>query len=221
MKKNGRRRNRTRKGNKNRPRFTDSGITTVSFSGQLALNFGTGSGVQVVDIHPTSGFCDRFESLAASFEFYRIVAFEYFLVPTETRVSNEMFGHALLPYDDNTLLIGTFGDLLQQPSAKIFDARMVTLQKNRLARKALLAQPTKWWPTLWRTGTPDDSIQAKFIMISSAGAVSNTIMWYTKFIVEFRSVAVNFISRSQIEEKKKEEEEHVKGCRCTKCAKNS
>lgn len=218
-------RNRTRVTKKksrkaNKPRFTDSGITTVSFSGQLLFSFNSGSGINVYGLYPTAtGFCRRFELVGATFEYYRIVALEYFLVPTTTRVSNEMFGHAVLPSDDNTLLIGTFGDLLQQPAAKIYDARMIMLQKNRIPRRALLSQPTKWWPTRYQTGTPDDSIQCKFVIASSNGMVDNSIMWYYKFVVEFRSVAVDFISLSL--EDKKEEEEHVKGCRCTQCSKNS
>lgn len=217
MTKKGRRRGNNKGRKANKPRFTDSGITTVAFSGQLEFNFSTGSGSNVYGIYPTApGFCRRFELVGATFEYYRIVAFEYFLVPSTTRVSNEMFAHALLPQDSNTLTVANFGDLLQQPSAKIYDSRQVNIQKNRISRKALLQQPTKWWTTRVQTGTPDDFMQLKFAIISSAGAVSNDVMWYYKFIVQFRSVAVDFISLSPPEEEKK----HVEGCQCTKCLKN-
>ncbi len=210
-------RHRGRKSNK--PRFTDSGVTTVSFSGQLSFNFNTNSGIGFQEIYPTSTFCPRFYNVSTNFEYYRIIAFEYFLVPSTTHVSNEMFGHALLPSDANTLLPSTFGDLLQQPAAKIYDARMVTLQKNKLTRKALLQQPTKWWTCREQAGTEDDYVQAKFTIISSNGLVDNTIMWYFKFVVEFRSAAINNIGLSLKEEE--EEPKHVKGCQCTKCLKNS
>lgn len=215
MKKRRSRRTRTKKSG-NQPTFTDTGITKVSFSGQVLCNMNLNSGVASLGFFPTAiNLCHRWTNVAANFEYYRIVSLEYFLVPSTTRVSNEMFGHAFLPQDSNSLGVTQFGDLLQQPAAKIFDTRMVNIQRNRITRKALLQQPTKWWSVMDTSGTPDDYVQGKLVIISSQGAVNNEVMVYFKFVCEFRSAAVGFITSPSTSSEK--EVEHVKGCLCKKC----
>lgn len=210
---------RTRKGRSNKPRFTDSGITTASFSGSVVCNLDNGSGVINFGIYPTAvGLCQRWEDLSANFQYYRIVKFEYFLIPATTRVSNEMFAHAVLPSDPNSLPMGNFGQLCMLPATKIYDARQVTLQRNSLGRKALLQQPSKWWTCKDLNDTEDDYVQAKFYLISSVGAVSNTVTWFFKFVCEYRSAAFeNIAIPKQLEDKII----HDPRCKCSACSQRS
>lgn len=206
---------RRRHGRKNAPTFTDSGITTVSFSGSVVCNLDNGSGVIDIGMFPKAvGFCQRWEDVAYNFQYYRIVRLEYFLVPSSTRVSNEMFAHAVVPHDRNSLPPGNFGQLCMIPSTKIYDSRQVTLQRNKISRKALLQQPTKWWTCNDQNDTEDDFIQTHFVLISNVGAVSNTVTWFFKFVCEFRTAAFENIAIKELENKII----HDPKCRCPSCS---
>lgn len=215
--KNRRPRKNNRKRNGNKPRFTDTGITTVSFSGQLELSFNNGSGVVAVDIFPRAvSFCQRFTDVSSSFKYYRIVAFEYFFIPSTKRVEGQIFAHALLPQDSNALPVGNFAQLCQLPATKLYDSRMITLQRNKLGRRALLQQPTKWWTCNDLQDTEDDYIQCRMNAICQLGPVDNTIMWFFKFVVEYRSAAIEYVDSPVKPIKEKHQD-----CPCLKCTKNS
>lgn len=187
------RRRGTRRGRgKRAPKFSDSGITKASFSSQMELNFDNGTGKVEVDLFPHAvGFCARFSDMSYLFTYYRIVSLEYMFVPTTTRVSNEVFAHAVLPTDDGALVLGSFGQLAQMPQCKMYDARMITLQRNVISRGALMRQPTKWWSTTDSGNTKSDFVQASLVAISSQGAVSNTLQVLFKFVVEFTGAAID------------------------------
>lgn len=169
-----------------------TGTTSIDFSTQVELNFNVTGGKVELDLFPHAvGFCDRFSDVAYNFAYYRITSLEYFFVPSTTRVSNECFAHAVLPTDDGALVLASFGELCQMPQTKIYDAREVTLRKNRISRKALMAQPVKWWSTTDSGNTKSDFVQCSLIAVSSQGQVSNSIMTLFKFRVQFTAAAVD------------------------------
>lgn len=181
---------RGRRGGRGGGGLWQSGTTSVDFSSQVELNFNVTGGKVELDLFPHAvGFCDRFSDVAYNFAYYRITSLEYFFVPSTTRVSNECFAHAVLPTDDGALVLASFGELCQIPQAKIYDAREVTLRKNRISRRALMAQPVKWWSTTDSGNTKSDFVQCSLMAVSSQGQVSNSIMVLFKFRVQFTAAA--------------------------------
>jgi len=180
---------RSRK-SREKPQVGREGITTASYSTAILLNFGTGSGLISFGLYPHQvNFCVRFDAEAYNYRYYRIVGLSYSFHPTTTRVSDEYFAHAVLPQDDGGLQIGSFAELVQMPRVKMFDARMVTGQRNRISRRLLLDQPTRWWSTTNTSNTLSDWLQCKLVAASSIGVVSNEIMCVIKFVVEYRGAA--------------------------------
>lgn len=195
---------RSRKGPRgSRPKMTDPGTTVVSISDSYVANFTVTPAVTVVDIdfYPTPVISTRWTSVASNFIYYRIVAFEYWLVPSTTRVSNEMFAHMVMPLEDNASPPGTFGDLMIQPGAKVFDARSVTNQKNKISRKNLLGQAEKWWAC--KSGSRD-YMQIHLMLISNS-AIDNSVTIYWKAVVEFKGAAINFLSKEPQSDSDEEE----------------
>ncbi len=195
---NGRRRQRSG-ANKGRARgfrstiprsLQSSGITTVDFSTQINLDFSITSGLTGIALFPHAvNFCQRFSDIAYSFEYYRITSLKYCFLPTTTRVSNEMFAHAVLPSDEGGLPIGSFAQLCQLNQTKIYDSRQVNIQWNHLGARALSSQPVKWYSTTDQGNTATDYIQCNLIAASSVGAVNNSLMVLFKFSVQFTSAA--------------------------------
>lgn len=183
-------RRRVSRKSRNKPRIGNSGITTASYSTALLLNFGSGTGFVSFGFYPHAlNFCTRFDTEAYNYRYYRIVALSYTFHPTTTRVSDEYFAHAVLPQDDGGLQLSSFSDLVQMPGVKIYDARMISTQRNRISRKSLLDQPTRWYSTTNSGNTLSDWLQCKLVAASSIGVVSNQLMTVIKFVVEYRGAA--------------------------------
>lgn len=179
------------KGRSNRNgRSKEGAIVTEKCAGVLNMNFNVSAGVVVMDIFPHAvGFCKRFSDMAYLFQLYRIVKFKYWILPTETRVSDEEFAHAVLPCDDGAPSLGSFGELVEIPGCKIFDARMVTSQENGVGFRKLVNQQSFWWSTTDSGNTKSDFVQAAFYCMSSKGAIANTAIWKYEFVVEFKQAA--------------------------------
>jgi hypothetical protein len=174
------------------PTYMNAGVTTMTFSTQVNIDFSIGVGVEQVDIFPHAvAFSSRFSAAGYLFENYRIRGLEYCIIPTRLRSEDQNFAHAVLPTDDGALTIGTFAQLCQMPQAKIYDARMITLQWNKIQHNVLMRQPTKWWSTTDSGNTKSDFVQCSFVAASASGRVDNSFQVLFKLVVDFTGAADN------------------------------